>query len=252
MTIDRPLPGQLPGLRRLWKEAFGDGEDWLDAFFALGFSPDRCRCVTLEDTAVAALYWFDAFLDGKKLAYLYAIATDSAHRGKGLCRSLMADTHRHLKNSGYEGCLLVPAESSLFAFYGAMGYRTACGIREFSCLAGSRPEPLRKLSPEEYALLRRQTAPEGTVLQEGPLLALLAHQTDFYAGDGLLLAVERQTSQGNIPEYLGDPEKAPGVLTALSLESGKFRTPGSRTPFAMALSFAGATLPIKHFAFALD
>ena len=33
MTIDRPLPQQIPDLRRLWKEAFGDTDDFLDISF---------------------------------------------------------------------------------------------------------------------------------------------------------------------------------------------------------------------------
>ena len=156
MTIDRPQPRQIPGLRELWKEAFGDSDTWLDTFFALGFSPDRCRCITEEGRPTAALYWFDVTLEDRKLAYLYAIATAQDRRGRGLCSGLMADTHRHLKELGYAGAVLVPAEPSLSGFYGRMGYETVSGIRVFSCSAGSLPEPLRKLSPEEYARLRLQ------------------------------------------------------------------------------------------------
>ena len=252
MTIDRPLPGQLPSLRRLWTQAFGDGEAFLDMFFSTGFSPDRCRCVTLEDETVAALYWFDAWLDGKKLAYLYAIATDSAHRGKGLCRSLMADTHSHLKASGYEGCLLVPAESSLFAFYGAMGYKTVSTIREFTACRGASPVPLRRISPEEYAALRRGLLPPGSVLQEGATLAFLSAQACFYAGDGLLLAAQRDGARLVVPELLGDPGSAPAVLKALNAEHGTFRTPGRGKPFAMGLSLTDTPLPDAYFGLALD
>ena len=252
MTIDRPQPRQIPGLRELWKEAFGDSDTWLDTFFALGFSPDRCRCITEEGRPTAALYWFDVTLEDRKLAYLYAIATAQDRRGRGLCSGLMADTHRHLKELGYAGAVLVPAEPSLSGFYGRMGYETVSGIRVFSCSAGSLPEPLRKLSAEEYARLRRQISPAGTVLQEGPLLDLLASQAEFFAGDGLLLTVQRDGSHAFCPEFLGDPEKAPKVLAALSLDSGTFRTPGSETPFAMAHFFSGNPVPIRYFAFALD
>ena len=59
MTIDSPKIDQLPQLRALWKEAFGDTDAYLDSFFTLGFSPERCRCVTEDGQVSAALYWFD-------------------------------------------------------------------------------------------------------------------------------------------------------------------------------------------------
>ena len=65
MTIDRPLPEQLPQLRGLWKEAFGDTDAFLDIFFHRAFSRNRCRCVTLNGQVVAALYWFDCGWNGK-------------------------------------------------------------------------------------------------------------------------------------------------------------------------------------------
>lgn len=252
MTIDRPTREQLPELRQLWKEAFGDGDAFLDIFFSTGFSPDRCRCVTLSGSAAAALYWFDTWLDGKKLAYLYAIATGKAHRGKGLCRALMANTHKHLRALGYAGCLLVPASTSLFDFYGSMGYRTVSTIREFTACAEASPLPLRQVCPEEYAARRRKLLLPGSVLQEGTTLAFLSAQAELYAGDGLLLVAQRDGEQLFVPELLGDPGCAPAVLKALNAEKGTFRTPGRDKPFAMGLSLTETPLPDTYFGLALD
>ena len=81
MIIDYPAENAIPQLRGLWKEAFGDEDAFLDAFFATGFSPDRCRCVTVDGQLAAALYWFDCSWEEKPLAYLYAVATGKAYRG---------------------------------------------------------------------------------------------------------------------------------------------------------------------------
>ena len=59
MIIDHPTTTQIPQLRSLWKEAFGDSDAFLDIFFQRAFSPQRCCCVTQGDAVVAALYWFD-------------------------------------------------------------------------------------------------------------------------------------------------------------------------------------------------
>ena len=70
MTIDQPSQHQLPQLRQLWKEAFADGDAFLDSFFRVGYAPERCRCLTLEDQVCAVLYWFDAQFEDQKIAYL--------------------------------------------------------------------------------------------------------------------------------------------------------------------------------------
>ena len=102
MTIKQPAVDHIPALRLLWKEAFGDSDAFLDGFFRTGFDAARCRCT--EDVA-AALYWFDCTWKGKKLAYVYAVATAEASRCRGLCRMLMEDTHRHLETLGYAGAI---------------------------------------------------------------------------------------------------------------------------------------------------
>ena len=89
MTVDYPLQSQTEDLRTLWKEAFGDEDAFLDIFYTHGFQFDRCRCITENGKVVAALYWFDCILSGRPVAYLYAVATDKHHRGKGLCRTLL-------------------------------------------------------------------------------------------------------------------------------------------------------------------
>ena len=76
MTIDRPSDTQV--LRRLWKQAFRDSDAFLDSFFSVGYSCDRCRQLSLDGQLAAALYWFDCSLAGKPVAYVYAVATDAA------------------------------------------------------------------------------------------------------------------------------------------------------------------------------
>lgn len=239
-------PTEIRGLRRLWREAFGDTDEFLDLFFAHGFDPMRCRCIMAGGQPAAALYWLDCTCRGRTLAYIYAVATAKVHRGKGLCRALMADTHRLLAEQGCSGAVLVPGEPSLAAFYGAMGYTPCGGISELACIAAEEAASLRPLSREEFAALRRQFLPDGGVIQEGAALEFLAAQADFYAGDDFLLAF----SHGAGVELLGNTAAAPGILRALGAETGCFRVPGS-DPFAMYLPFDDSPAP-NYFGFAFD
>lgn len=251
MRFDYPAEAQIPQLRRLWHQAFGDDDTFLDAFFAAGFSPQRCRCATENGLLAAALYWFDCEVEGRKLAYLYAVTTDMAFRRRGICRSLMEDTHGLLKKQGYCGAVLVPGATSLAAVYSPMGYRYCTQIREFFCTAAPEPVPLRPIDAAEYCCLRRRMLPEGAVLQEGQTLPFLETQTSFYAGQHLLLAARREGTALFGLELLGDPAAAPGVLSAMGVPQGRFRTPGEGRNFAMYCPFDGSAAP-RYFAFAFD
>lgn len=252
MKLDSPLPEHIPGLRRLWKLAFADTEEFLDTFFSTAFSPDRCRCITDGDTVTAALYWFRCECRGQQLAYLYAVATHPDHRRKGLCRALLADTHAHLAGLGYDGVVLVPQEESLRQFYEKAGYRNFGTLAEFPCTASSHTVPLHAIDREEYARLRRQYLPEGGVVQEGENLVFLETYARFYAGTGFLLAACADGEALRGLELLGNPSAAPEILRTLGFSQGVFRSPGGKAPFAMFRPLNAGTMTPSYFALALD
>ena len=253
MTIDMPSAIQTDGLRQLWKEAFGDSDAFLDAFFATAFSPERCRCAAEQGKVVGALYWFDATHLGNPVAYLYAVATAGASRGRGICHALMEDTCRYLQKRGYAGTILVPGSEALFRFYEKMGYRVCSYIREFACDATPKAVALQPVDAKEYAARRRQLLPAGGVVQEGENLAFLGTQARLYAGEDLLLAATMQDGMLYAQEFLGDTALCPGILHTLGCARGKFRVPGNEKPFAMyrLLEENGQPAP-SYFALAFD
>lgn len=250
MKINHPCDKQIPGLRRLWKQAFGDSDEYLDLFFGTAFSPDRSLCAVEGETVAAAMYWLDSECCGKRIAYLYAVATDENFRGRGLCRQLTEEAHRILQARGYSGAVLVPAEPGLFIMYGKMGYRNCASVVEWQVCA-DRPITLTALSKEEYAARRRERLPEGAVIQEGKTLDLLAGMAEFYSGEGVLLTAIRAGDSLWVPELLGDKSKAPGITAALGAKAGKFRGPGADKDFAMYHGFDGSPAP-TYLGFALD
>lgn len=242
MKIDYPLEMQIPGLRSLWKEAFGDSDAFLDIFWDTAFSADRCRCITVDGQVAAALYWFDCRLDDRPIAYVYAVATAKTFRGQGLCRKLMDDTRLLLADLGYSGIILVP-EMHLIGMYEGMGYKVCSYVREFTCRASSNPVVLQEISAAEYADLRRQYLPKGGVVQENENLQFLSGISKLYTGDGFLYADDA--------ELLGNTDAAPGILAALGKTSGTFRCPGNEIPFAMYLPLDNQRAP-AYFGLAFD
>ena len=252
MTISEPGSRDQESLRKLWKAAFGDSDDFLDMFYARGFAPHRCRCVFDGNRVAAVLYWFDCLCQGRKLAYIYAVATDPAYRNRGLCRLLMEDTARHLKSLGYAGALLLPQDPGLRRMYEKMGYTPATTIREFTCQAAGEPLTLTELDPDAFARLRKAMLPPGSVLQEGENLSYLAGYAKFYRGPGFLATAFLDGDRLVCCELLGDTTKAAAIVRTFGAKDGTFRCPGTGLDFAMCISLADNCPNPAYFGFPFD
>lgn len=251
MTIKSPTQDHIPQLRKLWQQAFGDTDAFLDIFFSAAFSPTRCRCVLVEGGVAAALYWFSCEAGGQPLAYLYAVATDEKFRGRGLCRRLMEDTHSHLASLGYAGALLVPGDAGLREMYRGMGYADAAGIKKLTCKAG-QPVLLEEMDAAEYAVQRRKLLPPNGVVQEVENLRFLERLGRFYRGEDFLLCAVKEGDRLTAPELLGNAAAAPGIVAALGCKESTFTVPGEETPFAMAIALTPDFQRPSHFAFAFN
>lgn len=250
MRPEHPKEQNIPALRTLWQEAFGDTDAFLDGFFSTAYAPERCLCVAEGEEVLSAAYWLDVLLPEGKGAYIYAVATLEAHRGKGLATIVLNAIRETLRQRGYAAAILVPGDRELADFYGAMGYRFFGGIREYSALAKSPGVMLRKIDTAEYGRLRRRYLRSGGVIQEGENLAFLEIYAALYAGEDFILAAYQQEDTLSVLELLGNGEKAPQILYTLGAKQGSFRMPGQET-FAMWLPLKQVQQP-TYFGLAFD
>ena len=228
IQIIHPQPKHIASLRILWKEAFGDTDAFLDVFFSTAFAPERCLCILIKNNITAALYWFECEYSNHPLAYIYAVATAKAYRGRGLCRQLLAATHSTLTQQGYIGALLVPGNETLFDFYKKAGYQTTCyrHIYQYNQNAGvayastmnqaflashtghaqsisdTSTFLVKQISATEYASLRKNFLPPDSVFQEKETIAFLQTQLKFYSGENFLAAVAITEQKLYCPELL--------------------------------------------------
>ena len=252
MKIDFPIPEQYDQLSKLWQEAFGDSEEFVEGFFCTAHAPSRCRCIMEDGQVVAALYWLDTHYAGQRFAYLYAVAVAKSHRGRGLCKELILDTHKHLALRGYDGCLLYPGSESLRDLYRKYGYENCTTVSRFTCVAAETPVELQRIDRDTYAEARRTYLPEDGVVQEEENVAYLEMSAFFYAGEGFLLAASTESGKLYSPEYLGPREMAPGILAALHCTEGTFQTPGGDIPFAMFLKLQPEVKAPGYFGLAFN
>lgn len=250
MIIEKATPADIPVLLEIWKESFGDSETFINTFFRT-CPTENSRCVRMDGRPVAALYWFDCDYKGKRLAYIYAVATDKAYRGRGLCRSLMTATHQHLQASGYSGAVLAPGNARLFSMYGAMGYRSFSPMSLITAFDGE-PIVLEQIDGEAYFRFRNQYLSANGILQDS-VLPFLRCFTEFYGNGDLAVCVTRDGDTLLFQEFLGDPAEAEGVIAGLGAKKGIFRYPDpAGSPRSMYLSFDGTELKDAYLGIFMD
>ena len=144
------IKSDLPAITALWGEAFGDGPEAVSFFFES--FPDCLSYVAEAHGEIAAMVHAlpQVLSPDIPAAYVYAVATAKAHRGKGLCRALMAFAETDLKQRGFHCCVLTPGEPSLFRFYEKQGYVVAF-TRTRTVFPGGEP-----ISAADYVRLRAQ------------------------------------------------------------------------------------------------
>lgn len=241
----------INSLRALWKQAFGDTDTFLDGFFSVAFSEKRCCTIEKEGNLAAMLFWFDCAWEDRNIAYLYAVATDKAYRNQGLCRALMESTHAHLQSLGYAGAVLVPGSRELFCLYEKLGYRPFCDVQTVTLEAGNERAKLIPLTPIEYSKKRLSLLPENSVMQDGVTYDFLATFCNLYESKDCLFCGSMDGNTFYFQEFLGNPERVPGILKILGAEKGILRIPGD-TPFAMYHSLNGICELPNHFGIPLN
>lgn len=105
---------------RLWNEAFFDSRDYIDFF--LNNCPCICAGSIIENKLVSMLFLLDGRIGNFTVKYIYAACTDKAFRGRGLMKELISFSEDYCRKNSDDGLFLVPAEESLYAYYGKLGF----------------------------------------------------------------------------------------------------------------------------------
>ena len=159
-------PEGVPAQKALWKAAFGDEDRYIDWFYeCCGASADVLEVVEEGRLAsMLALLPQTLTLPGGGTAsgwYIYALATDPGARSKGYGRQLLRFVDGYLAERGADCVTTVPAEPSLFKFFGTVGFAPCFSTRKLELLKsmlqpaaeGDRAEPVE---PGEYNAIRRR------------------------------------------------------------------------------------------------
>ena len=108
---------------RLWKEIFGDSDEFISAFMNNHYTENNMLYVENHSRLLSMLHFIPFDLCGTRIAYIYAVATDHDARGKGYATRLINKAIEKAKNEGYKAVITLPADSRLTEFYARFGFR---------------------------------------------------------------------------------------------------------------------------------
>lgn len=185
-------PEMLLALKAIWKECFGDTDEYIDFYYANRFRCENTLVWLDNGTPVAMLTLLPAklkqggvFVD---VQYIYAVATLTAWQGKGISSKLLEYANQLIKNRGEALSLLVPAEAELFAFYKKRGYASSFFLKT-SCFSVNLSEnnnthfAFTDISPSEYKQMRDKVFDrEGYLCWDETSIAYALDENKFNGG----------------------------------------------------------------------
>ena len=187
----------VPALKQIWRECFGDSDEYIDCFFDDMFRSEDMAVLDDGDgpKCMAALLPCTLVLgsDSYQISYLYAMSTLPAAQGRGYATRLLAFAAEHCKARGDAGIALMPADKGLLKWYEGFGYTPAFTLAQddvnyiryddrfishvinVNRLEGEEPEGCMGIPPEVLrksvpgVFLRLAEVPEFTAYMAYPL-----------------------------------------------------------------------------------
>lgn len=119
----------IPQLRLLWKEVFGDSDAFLDLYFKQMFVPEQCVLSVEGVQLVAAMQLlpYNARIKGKIYhgRYIFAVMTSPTHRKQGHMQAMFDFVFENINRELISFLFLIPQENYLFDVYAKFGFEAS-------------------------------------------------------------------------------------------------------------------------------
>lgn len=226
----------IPSLKRLWTEVFGDDAALVDRFFELLPSMGTALVAECGGEIAGAAYILQSELwkngvASAKLGYIYAVAVEPEARGCGIGAELVRSCLRFCWGDRIDICCTLPAESSLYGWYAeSAGLLPASYCVYEDIPAGKTLSGIKRLCADEYGFLRHDLLKHGSYINHyyGWLLyeeALLrAYGGGFFAYGDALVCGYIEDGVLLVKEAINDPpELIPALCSQLGANSARVR-----------------------------
>lgn len=190
-TIRLSQAADVLRLKHIWKECFGDSDQFIDFYFAQFYKPEQTMVLLTESEIAAMLTMIPITLRltptlSLPCVMLYAIATHPAYQGKGLAGELMAYSNDYAAANGSAFSVLVPASASLFSFYKKLSYEEAFPVWEAAFTLDENPVQKSVLNTCDLSLFSAESYNE--------MRNRLCAETSFVAYDTRSVSYQKKLS----------------------------------------------------------
>lgn len=121
--------GHIEKIKKLWKDVFGDSDEFLNLYFSEKFQREQCLVCIEEEQVCASLQMLPYTLKLKDVSYpayyIFAVMTAPSERNKGYMRQLLEFALDDLKQKKVPLVFLIPQEPYLFSVYAKFGFQKA-------------------------------------------------------------------------------------------------------------------------------
>ncbi len=111
--------------KRLWREVFGDEDEFVDEFMMHHYSDKMMlRVIDSENRYLSMVHIVPFRCELGRVAYIYGVATDPAARKMGYSSKLMSEAMKLIEADKFDAAMLIPSEEWLKEFYSRFGFST--------------------------------------------------------------------------------------------------------------------------------
>lgn len=242
MRFRKLNPADIPQLKTLWKQGFGDSDEEIDRFFTTVWPNAGGFCAEENGAVISMVFSLPVALaladETKKAVYLYAVTTQEKYRRQGVCKKLLSYAEKELKKKNVACMLLVPEDDHLAAYYESLGFTQTPSVQLMDMQEQKPVGSALEISAQAYAGLRE------TILFDMPhvqydkvLLSYEAGHYKFYqlqiANSFGCAAVCAKDGGCVVDELLPDAAFLPALATVISTDRWYVKCPGQTHVFAM-------------------
>ncbi len=194
MEIRFATKEMIPQVKEIWRQCFGDEEDYMEFYFTHRFTEENMLVCMEDKKPVAMTTFLKAYLvigEGEiPVHYAYTVATLPEYRGRGYAKMLLEKGKQHFRTP----IVLEPASESLIYYYEKLGFRMAFYVAERTILPAEIAEAkgeekgkqeywLLTVTPDEYVRLRDASFTEiGYIRWDKDAIAYALLENDYADG----------------------------------------------------------------------
>lgn len=182
ISVRFAVHSDIGALKHIWKESFGDSDDYIDFFFQHCFVPKNAVVACVENKPAGVIHLLPAKLGTQNFLYGYAIGVLPEFRGNDICQIMHTFVADYAKKvQAVYG--LHPANEKLSSYYRRIGLSDMYTLRRFdaSYLKEDETFTLQDIDAKEYYRMRQQAfAPLVSWNEE--MLAYILQEANQFGG----------------------------------------------------------------------